>query len=386
MLDRRIKEARSTDADSLRRALEALADSSSRPAARASSTRTPPPCRPWSEWWRERARTARLRAFTYERHLLGHRAKTPIEALKAVVGAYSSHPSAPLTLAVRTRDLTGAKFRKLNAVRLPAMRGSIHLLPAATAHLAFGAARETSAQRAKRLAYFKLTAQQIDGAAPKLAKHAHQPITIDDARAILGEGIDAKGVVAQLCRDGAMARVAAEGLRSNALKYRAVEIEKADPDIALAWMAGEYLRAYGPIRQKDFQWWAGITATKAKAALAEHDTTDVGEGYLLHAKDEAAFTKAKAPKDSIDLLPKWDMLTMGYPKDGRDRLAVPTRAERCYDFRGDGLPVVLVDGEAAGTWSPRSTRRRRTSSSTPRSRRRSCARRSSSSSRAWRSS
>jgi hypothetical protein len=24
--------------------------------------------------------------------------------------------------------------------------------------------------------------------------------------------------------------------------------------------------------------------------------------------------------------------------------------ERCYDFRGDGRPVILVDGEAAGTW------------------------------------
>jgi hypothetical protein len=25
--------------------------------------------------------------------------------------------------------------------------------------------------------------------------------------------------------------------------------------------------------------------------------------------------------------------------------------ERCYDFRGDGMPIVLVDGAAAGTWS-----------------------------------
>jgi hypothetical protein len=24
--------------------------------------------------------------------------------------------------------------------------------------------------------------------------------------------------------------------------------------------------------------------------------------------------------------------------------------DRCYDFRGDGVPVVLIDGEAAGTW------------------------------------
>jgi hypothetical protein len=24
--------------------------------------------------------------------------------------------------------------------------------------------------------------------------------------------------------------------------------------------------------------------------------------------------------------------------------------KQCYDFRGDGRPVILVDGQAAGTW------------------------------------
>jgi hypothetical protein len=41
---------------------------------------------------------------------------------------------------------------------------------------------------------------------------------------------------------------------------------------------------------------------------------------------------------------------MGYAPDGRDRFAHPDVVKRCYDFRGDGRPVILVDGEAAGTW------------------------------------
>lgn len=294
-----------------------------------------------------------LRAFTYARQLLGdHRAASAATALNAVVGVYSSHPTAPLSLRVRTTGLTAAKFRRLDAVRLPAMRGSIHLLPAKTAHLAFHALRETPAQRAARLRYFKLTPAQVDEAAPKLTRAATAPITLDDAREVLGEGLDAKGVVAQLCRDGVMARVAADGLRSNALRYRAVELPAADRDEALAWLAGEYLRAFGPARAKDFQWWAGTKAGPAKAALAEHDTVDVGDGHLLHARDERAYARATPPKGSVDLLPKWDMLTMGWPKDGRGRIAGEDRAAQCYDFRGDGLPVVLVDGQAAGTWSP----------------------------------
>jgi hypothetical protein len=41
---------------------------------------------------------------------------------------------------------------------------------------------------------------------------------------------------------------------------------------------------------------------------------------------------------------------MGYAPDGRDRFADPAIAGQCYDFRGDGRPLVLVDGQAAGTW------------------------------------
>ncbi|MBA2349715.1 MAG: winged helix DNA-binding domain-containing protein [Solirubrobacterales bacterium] len=39
---------------------------------------------------------------------------------------------------------------------------------------------------------------------------------------------------------------------------------------------------------------------------------------------------------------------MGHAPDGRARCEL--RPE-CYDFRGDGLPVVLADGRAIGTWS-----------------------------------
>ena len=41
---------------------------------------------------------------------------------------------------------------------------------------------------------------------------------------------------------------------------------------------------------------------------------------------------------------------MGYAPDGRDRFAHPDVVKECYDFRGDGRPVILVDGQAAGTW------------------------------------
>ena len=93
-----------------------------------------------------------------------------------------------------------------------------------------------------------------------------------------------------------------------------------------------------------------MSATRAKAALAAHDTEELDGGLLIRAKDRKAFEKAKPAKGAVDLLPKWDCLQMGYAPDGRDRFAHPDVVKHCYDFRGDGRPVILVDGEAAGTW------------------------------------
>jgi hypothetical protein len=293
----------------------------------------------------------RLRAFTYERQQLGRAAASGAAALKAVIGVYSAHPTAPLSLHARAAKLDAAAFKRLDALRLPAMRQSIHLLPRKTAHLAFHATPAPASDRAKRFRHFKLTDERYDELRKQLLKAAREPLTQEEMRDATGaDAKELKGASAQLTRDGELVRVAAGGLRSNELRYVAADIDGADADEALAWLAGEYLRAFGPARAKDFTWWSGAGAKRAKAALAEHDTEELDDGLLILAKDVKAFEKAKPPKGAVDLLPKWDCFQMGYPGDGRDRFAHPDVAGRCYDFRGDGRPVILVDGEAAGTW------------------------------------
>jgi hypothetical protein len=288
-----------------------------------------------------------LRAFTYERQRLGRAAPNAATALSDVIAVYSAHPSAPLSLHARAKSITAAQFRKLDVLRLPAMRMSIHLLPRKTAHLAFHATPAPPADRKKRMKHFKFTEQRYGELREQILKKATEPLTLPELREKVGaEPDEFKGVSAQMTRDGELLRVGAEGLRSNELRYVVHRLEDADQDEALAWLAGEYLRAFGPIRAKDFQWWAGVTATRAKQALAAHDTEELDGGLLIRAEDRRAFENAKPPK-GVDLLPKWDVLTMGYAPDGRDRFAL---VKECYDFRGDGRPVVLVDGQAAGTW------------------------------------
>jgi Winged helix DNA-binding domain len=292
----------------------------------------------------------RLRAFTYERQRLGQAAPNAARALTDVIAVYSSHPSAPLSLHARTKRMTAAQFRKLDVLRLPAMRMSIHVLPATTAHLAFHATPAPPADRKKRMRHFKFTEQRYDELRAQILKAASDPLTLPELREKVGaEPDEFKGISAQMTRDGELLRIGAEGLRSNELGYVANELEGADADEALAWLAGEYLRAFGPIRVKDFVWWAGVNATRAKQALAAHETEELVDGLLIRPEDRSQLEKAKKPQ-GVDLLPKWDSYTMGYAPDGRDRFAHPDVVKECYDFRGDGRPVILVDGQAAGTW------------------------------------
>jgi hypothetical protein len=133
----------------------------------------------------------------------------------------------------------------------------------------------------------------------------------------------------------------------------------AEEDDALAWLAAEYLRAFGPARLDDFAWWAGVGKRKAAAALGTVQTDELGGGLLLRAEDRAGFEAAEPPRGSVDLLPKWDPLPMGYAPDGRGRFAEPSIVERLYEdgdgggTSGDSRPIVLVDGIAAGTWGAR---------------------------------
>lgn len=304
------------------------------------------------------AATERLRAWTYRRQRLGRAAADPAEALRDVVGVYSSHPSAPLTLAARS-TLDADSFRRLAALRLPAMRGSVFLLPAETAHLAFRAVREPGSRRAYVLKYFGLSAADYEKRKAKVLKAAmKEPLTAKELRAITGVQKESM-LVSLMCRDGVLRRIGADGLRSNQLRYVAADIPEADPEEALAWLAGEYLRAFGPARVEDFTWWSGAPPKAATAALATVETAELDGGYLLRFSDADAFASVEpVPKDVVDILPKWDAYTMGYPADGRARLVDPRHQERLYDFRGDGLGAVLVGGRAVGSWTSRFKGRR----------------------------
>ena len=134
------------------------------------------------------------------------------------------------------------------------------------------------------------------------------------------------------------------------------ESRRLEGDEALAELALRYFASHGPATQKDFMWWAGITARQASAAL------DGARGKLVEAEVDGvrhwwveprkARGGAKLPGLLVELLPAFDEYTVAY----QDRsLLVHGRAPA--PKMSLLSPAVLVNGQVAGTWRRRIEKR-----------------------------
>jgi hypothetical protein len=314
----------------------------------------------------------RVRAWSYRRQRLARAAPNIAAALRDVLAVYATQPRAILTLDARVTDLQADDFRRLDvdraAVRLPAMRGSSHLIPTGTAPTVFAATRrpiETMAWMWRGVGLSEADYNRVKSAvlavarSPMSVPELRRRLTGDVATLLAGHPQAPTMVVRAMRTEGCLVAVAPEGLRSNAYAYVATDawlgapLEPVDADQALAWLAGEYLRAFGPARVADFGWWAGSSPRRAQAAIATQSTVQLDGGLLLPRADRDAL-EATEPLDPevVDLLSLWDMYTMGYAPDGRDRLVRREHLDRAYTG-GDGRGLVLRAGLAIGAWGAR---------------------------------
>jgi hypothetical protein len=314
--------------------------------------------------------TERLRRWTYRRQGLGRAGNDPLQTLRSIVGVYSTHPTAPLVLLARCAALQPQSFRELEqqrqVVRLPAMRGSAFMLPRGTAARVFAATRVPLEKHAGSLQFGGLTFESYAGLSPRVLECLARPSTPAELRQCFPSEANVYMVARVLAREGRVLRVGGS-LRTDQLRYVATDawlgttLEEIDQQEARAWLAGEYLRAFGPARVSDFAWWAGITRRAASAALAQHETTE-RDGLVMLDEDRDALDRAE-PIDAtvVDVLPKWDSYTMAYAPDGRQRLVDDAFLSRAYTSvsgspgatAGDGLPLVLRSGRAVASWSHR---------------------------------
>ncbi len=299
-------------------------------------------------------------------HALGGLAADVVDAARAAAGIYGAAPTCHLSLAVRLNGYTPELLDRAVAetrtlVRVPAMRGSIFLLPPdlVPAGLALAAPNSRSAfLRGTGIddrAYLRI-AETIERVV------ADRPAVASAIRAAMGRRAPvgpALGLVLRcMSHEGRIVRTTTQGsLRSQSFAYARTEdwigpLTRPPRRDALHVLTPLWLRANGPATVADLAWWAGVPLREAADALASLDTTrvdvdEIGEDLFAPSDffdDLDRATVAGGPH----LLPVWDAWLMAHRDRGRT--LDPSLAPYVVDRRGNVASSILLDGRVVGVW------------------------------------
>jgi hypothetical protein len=316
-------------------------------------------------------------AWRMHRHQLVERA--PRRSLVAVVdrigGLHAQvMSSAELTAWARVEELSSdairdALWKSRSLVKLWAMRGTLHLLPARTLGLWLGALGTYDHYlKPVWLRNFDITQTELEtlisavGRALDGQLMTREQLGTEVARITRSKGVKEKvqgswgpylkpaSFRGKLCfgpNDGQRVRFTAPS------SWVRGEVDRVDRDEALQEITRRYLGAFGPGTREDLARWWGVQPARAgrmlEALRDEIVAVDVegSAGWMLdtHATEAAA----AEPVQVARLLPGFDMWVIGAAR-GSAALLDPARKKRVYRDQGWISPVLLVNGRMEGVW------------------------------------
>ena len=310
-------------------------------------------------------------------HLASRRPRGELAAVVARIGGLHGQVLSSAELAawarvegLRPGDLESELWERRGLVKTWAMRGTLHLLPAAEYGL-WQAALDTFDHYRKGawLRGFKITHEELD-------------LLLDAVRDVLGaEGLTRDELAAAVA-EAAGSPALGEKLRDSWGAYlkpasfrgslcfgpnrgRHVTFVSAAawlgaepgpaPEEALGEVTRRYLGAYGPATAAEYSRWWGprrpAQATRYLRALGEEAIeVDVeGEPHWALATDVEAIATT-TPGGTVRLLPAFDPYVIGSARDAPAILA-PEHKASVHRPQGWISPVLLVDGRIEGVWS-----------------------------------
>lgn len=312
-----------------------------------------------------------------QQHLVSRRPRDELLAVVGAVGGLQAQIASSAELAAWARvdgvlpgDLDAELWERRSLVKTWAMRGTLHLLPAAEYGL-WQAALDTYDHYLKGawLRGFKITAEERD-------------LLLDTVREVLGGDALTRDELAAAVAEASGSRALGEKLgdswgaylkpasfqgslcfgpnrgRNVTFVSPAAWIEAKPgppPEEALAEVTRRYLGAYGPATAAEYSRWWGprrpAQATRYFRAL-EDEAVEVdieGEPHWALAAQFAEMADTAA-SGAVRLLPAFDPYVIGSARDVPAILS-PEYKTRVHRPQGWISPVLLVDGRIEGVWS-----------------------------------
>ncbi len=133
------------------------------------------------------------------------------------------------------------------------------------------------------------------------------------------------------------------------LAQRVPQTEALCREEALSRLARRYFASHGPATAQDFAWWSGLPAAEVRKGVA-----GLGPEFVSRTVDGQTYWLPESALDpdaggeGVFLLPAYDEFLISY----QDRSpSLPSQSPaRVISSNGVFRPVVLVNGQVAGTW------------------------------------
>jgi uncharacterized protein YcaQ len=306
-----------------------------------------------------------------------------LEVVSDVLGLHAQvMSSAELTLWARVEGLDrqavqDALWRDRTLVKTWAMRGTLHLLPAAEFPLWQAA---LSTRRHYERAYwqrgFGVTLEQLQAMLAAISKALDGQVLSREALAAEVAAITGSPELGDKLRHswGALLKPAASlGLLcfgpSDGQLVRFTRPDQwlpnwsggQDPETALLKTARRFLRACGAATREDYARWWGVMAPEGGRVLGrlgdEVVPVEVGgaAGWMLAAHADEIAEASPAP--SVRLLPAFDQYVVAATRHAEQLMPGPFK-DRVYRPQGWLSPVLLAGGRMLGTWRQEAKGRR----------------------------
>jgi uncharacterized protein YcaQ len=317
-------------------------------------------------------------AWRMRRHHLIERApqEEMLDVVSRIGGLHAQLMScAELTLHARVEGLereavARALWEERSLVKLWAMRGTLHLLPAAELDTWLGALGTYDHYlKPAWLRGFEITAEQLEQLIEAIGESLDGELrTREDLGAAVAHVTRSPELEAKVQGSwGPYLKPASfRGLLcfgpNDAQRVRFTrpdswlgrELALPEPEEALREVTRRHLGAFGPAARGDLARWWGVQPARGGRMLEAlgEEVVEVyvegAEGWMLreHAEEAAA---EEPPERLVRLLPGFDMWVIGAARDAA-ALLDPAEKKRVYRNQGWISPVLLVNGRMDGVW------------------------------------
>jgi winged helix DNA-binding protein len=299
-----------------------------------------------------------------------------LEVVRRICGLHAQvMSSAELTLWARVDELEPNAVQKplweeRSLVKTWAMRGTLHLLPAAELPIWVGAqgVLKPRYHTPSWLRYFGLTREEAEALIAAIPEAlGDRMLTREELAQEVGRLVGSEELGSKLRHSwGALLKPAAfrgyllfapsagQNVRFTRPDYWLAEWQQVETEVAAREVTRRYLAAYGPATREEFARWFGMTSPAQAGRLIKNLGEEIASVEIEGSQawmlaQHVPEVEVAEPSGVVRLLPAFDHYVVAAPRD-RETVLPEALKSRVYRPQGWLSPVLLVDGRMEGLW------------------------------------